>query len=55
METLAALVVLHVNVAELPTVILGGAAVSVAVGGDACTVTVAIAVTVPLLPVAVNV
>jgi hypothetical protein len=56
METLAALVVLHVNVAELPAVILVGAAVSVAVvGGDACTETVAAAVTVPPAPVAVKV
>jgi len=55
METLVALVVLHVNVEELPTVMLVGAAVSFAVGGLACTVTVAAEVAVPFTLVAVNV
>jgi hypothetical protein len=55
METLVAFVVLHVNVAEFPAVMVVGAAVSFAVGGIACTVTVATEVAVPLTLVAVNV
>lgn len=54
-ETLVAFVVLHVNVAEFPAVIVVGAAVNFAVGGFACTVTVAAEVAVPLTLVAVNV
>lgn len=46
----------HVSVAELPAVIVVGEADSVAVGAAAaCTVTVVAEVTVPPLPVAVNV
>lgn len=55
METLVVFVVLHVNVAEFPAVIVVGAAVSFAVGGFECTVTVATEVAVPFVLVAVNV
>jgi hypothetical protein len=55
METLVAFAVLHVNVAELPTVMVVGEAVSVAVAGFAFTVIVATEVAVPLTLVAVNV
>jgi hypothetical protein len=55
METLVAFVVLHVNVAEFPTVMVVGAAVSFAVGGIAFMVTVATEVAVPLTLVAVKV
>jgi hypothetical protein len=55
METLVAFVVFQVNVAELPGETVVGAAVSFAVGGFACTVTVATEVAVPLTLVAVNV
>jgi len=55
MEALVAFVVVHVNVAELPGDTVVGAAVSFAVGGCACTVTVATEVVVPSTLVAVNV
>lgn len=55
METLVAFVVLHVKVAEFPTVMVVGAAVNFAVGGFAFTVTVATEVAVPLTLVAVKV
>lgn len=54
METVVALVVDHESVAVLPPVMVVGEAVSVAVGAADCTVTVASAVAVPLLPVAVR-
>jgi hypothetical protein len=53
METLVALVVLQVRVEEPPTEMVTGFAVSLAVGGFACTVTVAADVAVPLILVAV--
>lgn len=55
METLLALVVLHVKVAELPSEIVVGDTVSFAVGGFATTATVATEVAVPFTLVAVNV
>lgn len=55
METLVAFVVDQVNVAGLPSETVVGAAVSFAVGGCACTVTVATEVAVPLTLVAVSV
>jgi hypothetical protein len=57
METEVAFAVVHVNVAEAPAVIVVGDAERLAEGGAAaaCTVTVAAEVTVPPLPVAVNV
>ena len=55
METLVAFVVLQVNVAEFPSVMVVGAAVSFAVAGFAFTVTVATEVAVPLTLVAVKV
>lgn len=55
-ETVVAFVVVQVNVAEVPAVIVAGEADSVAVGAaTACTVTVAAEVAVPALPVAVKV
>jgi hypothetical protein len=54
-ETVLAFVVVHVKVEEFPAVMVAGEAESVAVGADICTVTVAIEVTEPLLPVAVRV
>ena len=54
-ETVVAPVVDHESVAVLPGVMEGGEAESVAVGAAVCTVMVAAAVAVPLLPVAVRV
>jgi hypothetical protein len=56
METAVAFVVAQVSVAELPAVIVVGETDNVAVGATAaCTVIVAMDVTVPPPPVAVNV
>jgi hypothetical protein len=55
METVVALVVDHESVAVLPPVMVAGEADSIAVGAELCTVTVALAVAVPLFPVAVRV
>lgn len=55
METVVAFAVVHVRVDEFPAVIVVGFAVSLAVGTDACTVTVAEAVVLPPGPVAVRV
>ena len=54
-EMLVAFVVFQVNVAELPGETVVGEAVSLAVGGFACTVTVATEVVVPSTLVALNV
>jgi hypothetical protein len=54
-ETLVAFEVVHVNVAWFPGVMVVGETERLAVGGDACTVTVATAVVVPFAPVAVKV
>lgn len=55
METVVALVVDHESVAVFPPVMVAGEADSTAVGAAVCTVTVAAAVAVPVLPVAVSV
>jgi hypothetical protein len=55
METVVAFEVVQVSVAGFPRVIVVGEADRVAVGAADCTVTVAIDVTEPLLPVAVSV
>jgi hypothetical protein len=55
METEVAFVVAQVSVAALPDVIVVGETDSVAVGAAACSVIIAAEVTVPPLPVAVNV